>query len=112
MKKFKVKVTKEFECEIEIDDEALDADSEGGDFLKAFRKGFYNYYTWEEHAEHIASAFMNDITFMEGYGIPYVDGKPQAFHKNDSESAINVSPLSGETYATATEMFETAEDEN
>ena len=42
MKKFKVKVTKEFECEIEIDDKALDADSEGGDFLTAFRKGFYN----------------------------------------------------------------------
>lgn len=112
MKRFKVTVTREFECEIEIDDEALNANSEDGDFLTAFRKGFYDYYEWSEHAEHIAREFMNDTVFMEGYGVPYVDGKPQVFHKDDSKPAINVNPLSGATYTSATEITRTDEKED
>ena len=112
MRRFKVTVTKEFECEVEIDDEALNAGSQDGDFLTAFRKGFYDYHEWHEHAEHIAREFMNETTFMEGYGIPYVDGQPQVFHKDDSEPTLNVKPLSGITYTSSMELLDPDENED
>lgn len=103
MQKFNVIVSKEYELEVEIDDEALDSDSEGGNFIADFKKHFYKYNGWKQHAEHIGRAFADGQTFIEGYGIPYENGKPQVFHEDDSEPAINVRLIRSEVYSDSAE---------
>lgn len=104
MKKFNVIVSKDYEFEIEIDDEALNARTDNGDFIDVHKQYFFDYDSWKEHAEHIGRAFADGQTFIEGYGIPYENGKPQAFHKDDSEPAINIRQIKAEVYTDSAEL--------
>ena len=106
MKRFNVIVSKDYEFEVEIDDKALDADSEGGSFIEDFKKHFYRYDRWKQHAEHIGAAFADGQTFIEGYGIPYENGRPQLFHEEDSEPAINVKLIRSEVFTDAADIDE------
>lgn len=93
MKKFKCKVTREDEYEIEIDENIIDEE-----WMEQFREYMYDFTTHEEHAEQIAqlrARFGGD--FMEGYGYPLVDGaKPWHCEENDKriEKGINIKIIS------------------
>lgn len=88
MKRYECTVSLESRYIIEIDDEDL-----GEDFLDEFKKHFYDYDDWDEHAKHIAIRKALGDTFIEGYGVPIVNGKRQVFSdERDMESAINIIP--------------------
>jgi hypothetical protein len=65
---FKIAVTQTVEV-------VLDGEAFNEAFMQEFRDGFYDYYTIEEHAEHIAQLHARGIfdggswdEFIEGYG--------------------------------------------
>lgn len=71
MKKFRVTVTREDEYEIEFDEEVYNKE-----FIEDFKEYFYDFDSLKEHAEHIAqhrARFQQE--FIEGYGIPLINGK-------------------------------------
>jgi len=79
---------KRFECEvirkdnyiIEFNDEVITEE-----WMKDFRKTFYDFKDLKEHAEHIAQdRARNGEGFIEGYGKPYVDGEPMFSMTGDS----------------------------
>ena len=72
MKKFKCTVERTDEYIIEIDENIINEE-----WMEHFRKYFYNFHDLEEHAEHIAQfrARFGEHDFIEGYGIPLVNGK-------------------------------------
>lgn len=71
MKKFRVKVERVDEYEIEFDEKVFDKD-----FMEHYKKYFQDFDTLEEHAEHIAvfRARFGE-RFIEGYGLPKVNGE-------------------------------------
>lgn len=71
MKKYKVKVTREDEYEIEFDEKFFNRE-----FLDHFKEYFYDFDDLEEHAEHIAQFRARfGEQHIEGYGLPMVNGK-------------------------------------
>lgn len=71
MKKYKVKVIREDEYEVEFDESVFDEE-----FIDDFKEYFYDLDTLEEHAEHIAQFRARfGERFIEGYGSPKVDGE-------------------------------------
>lgn len=63
MKKFKVRVERVDEYEIEFDENVINKE-----FMEDFKKYFYNFDTLEEHAEHIAqfrARFRDSLKDME-----------------------------------------------
>jgi len=92
MKKFKCIVTREDEYIIEFDENEINEE-----WMTDFKKHFYNFDSLEEHAEHIAqfrSRFPDD-SFIEGYGIPTVNGRRPVFADKDSViKAINIKIIS------------------
>lgn len=91
MKKFRCTVTRVDEYEIEVDEKEMNEE-----FIKQFKKCFYQIETLQEHAEYIAElrARLNN-NFMEGYGIPLVNGKNPLFADDKSiNNAINIKIIS------------------
>lgn len=94
MKKFKCFVTREDEYIIELDENVINEE-----WMKDFRDYFYSFDTLEEHAEHIAQfrARFGDHSFIEGYGVPLVNGKDPRWVMADDDSlqkAINIKVIS------------------
>ena len=87
MKKFNTEVTKVDEFRVEFDETVINEE-----WMAHFRKFFYDYYTLEEHADHIAqfrSRFKGQM--IEGYGVPLEDGKvPYWAEENQVNKAINI----------------------
>lgn len=86
-KKFKCKIEIVSEYEIELDENYFDEE-----FMKHFRKYFGDFYDLEQHAEYIAERKAKGDVSVEGYGIPYVDGKPPFGKEKDKalNPAINI----------------------
>lgn len=97
MKRFKCTVTREDEYIIEIDENVFDEER-----LEHFREYFYDFDSLEEHAEHIAQfrARFGDHDFIEGYGIPLVNGKNPRYDNDESslEKGINIVVVSEDKY--------------
>jgi hypothetical protein len=93
MKKFKVEVERTYVYEIELDEKILDEK-----FLKDFKENFYNFNNLKEHAEHIAAhraSFTAD--FIEGYGVPLVNGKVPCSYQDkleNVEKGVNIKIIS------------------
>jgi len=87
MKRFKCKVERIDEYIIEFDESVLN-----DEWLDEFSKHFYKFKDLEEHAEHIAQHRARfEQNFIEGYGIPLVNGKVPHFADEKSVSkAINI----------------------
>lgn len=88
MKKFECTVTREDKYIIELDENILDEE-----WMAHFRRYFYDCHNLNEHAEHIAQfrARFGDHNFIEGYGVPLVNGKKPIFaDENSINKAINI----------------------
>jgi len=87
MKRFKCKVERTDEYIIEFDENILNEE-----WLNEFSEHFYKFKGLEEHAEHIAQHRARfEQNFIEGYGIPLVDGKVPPFADEKSvNKAINI----------------------
>jgi hypothetical protein len=79
MKEFEVEVTVRSKFKIQIDENVYNEKS-----MEEWRKFFFDFHDLEEHAAHIAQhkARHND-RFIEGYGIPLVNGKVPPFGQPD-----------------------------
>jgi len=86
-KRFKCTVERTDEYIIEFDDEIINQE-----WLDDFSKHFYNFQELEEHAEYIAQIrARTEQDFIEGYGVPLVNGKIPHFVDNNSvEKRINI----------------------
>lgn len=89
MKKFRCIVTKESTMEVEIDD-SIWTDEE----IEKWQKHFYNAENLKDIAGHIAKmkAEYKDGDFIEGFGIPLINGKkPYDYLKDhDITTSINI----------------------
>ncbi|MCM3140339.1 hypothetical protein M3573_18860 [Bacillus safensis] len=72
---------------IEFDENVLDEE-----WMQKFRETFYDFNSLEEHADHIAQfRARNGTQFIEGYGVPLVNGKaPRGYDKEHINEAINI----------------------
>ena len=87
MAKFKVKVIREDEYEVEFDEKEFD-----NEFMEHFKNYFYDFDTLKEHAEHIAQFRARfGERFIEGYGLPKVNGERpfMAQINEDVEKQVN-----------------------
>jgi len=91
MKEFNCEVERRDEFRVEIDEKVLNEE-----WMKSFREVFYDLYTLEEHAEHIAQFRARfGSRFIEGYGIPLENGKkPWYADERDVNRAINIVTIS------------------
>jgi hypothetical protein len=93
MRKFKCEVTRTDEYIIEIDENIINKE-----WLDDFRKHFYGFTGLREHAKYIAQfrARFGEHDFIEGYGIPLVNGKNPRYDNDESslEKGINIRILS------------------
>ncbi|MFE3576868.1 hypothetical protein [Lysinibacillus sp. NPDC059133] len=97
IRKFEVEVVRTDKYVIEIDDEVINEK-----WMDDFSQVFYDFYKLEEHAKHIAqfrARFNNsrmDAGYIEGYGMPYLNGQKSIFEKNESmhQPAINIRVVS------------------
>lgn len=81
MKKFKCTVTRETTMEVEIDESIWTPEAIG-----VWSKSFYNAHDLSGVAEHVArlKSIYDDGEFIEGIGVPMVDGKsPYPYIKDD-----------------------------
>lgn len=89
MKRFECTVTREDKYIIEFDENVINEE-----WLVDFRKSFYNFGTLKKHAEHIVHcrARYRDHDFIEGYGVPLVNGKNPLWDNDESflEEGINI----------------------
>ena len=87
MKRYKVEVSLISEYEIIIDDEDM-----GEEFLNGYKESFNNIDTWQEHAEYIAERRAKGDEFIEGYGIPLVNGKNPRWDEDERslEKSIDI----------------------
>lgn len=90
MKRFKCKVTRVDEYIIELDEGELNEE-----WMQDFREVFCDFDDLEEHAEHIAkerARFRSE--FIEGYGVPLVNGKSAYFEPLGINESINIKIIS------------------
>lgn len=81
MEKFEIKMVRRDEIKVELDPEYFNEK-----WFEDFRKYFYDFYTLQECAEHIAyNIIHNNERFIEGFGIPLRDGKPPYWLGEDEE---------------------------
>ena len=112
MRKFHCTVSLEYDYIIEIDEEKfanLDDDAEEGIGGKAWRKHFFDFHSWEDHAEYIAIRKALGDEFIEGYGVPLVNGRDPRWCKDNSapQDAINIEVvLEDYCYADVAEIIE------
>ena len=94
MKKFRVTVTREDKYEIEFDEEIYNEE-----FIEDFKEVFYNFDSLKEHAGHIAQHRARfGQRFIEGYGIPFVNGeKPLVYGEREEKQVaqgLNINIIS------------------
>lgn len=94
MKRFKCTVERTDEYIIEFDENIYDER-----WIEDFKRYFYDFDDLKEHAEHIAQfrARFGDHSFIEGYGIPLVNGKVHWSVKDkekNKEIGINIKIIS------------------
>lgn len=91
MKKFKVRVERVDEYEIEFDENIINKE-----YIEDFKKYFYSFDTLEEHAEHIAQFRARfGERFIEGYGNVMVNGTlPFMVKEEEVEKGINIKVVS------------------
>ena len=95
MKKFRVKVERVDEYEIEFDENIINQD-----FIRDYKEFFSDIETLEEHAENIAifRARFGE-RFIEGYGNPMVNGRnPFMVKEEDVEKGINIRVISEDDF--------------
>jgi hypothetical protein len=90
---------KKFECIVErVDKYAVEFDENiiNEEWMKNFRKYMYDFFSLEEHAEHIAQFRARfGSKYIEGYGVPLENGKvPYWADEDDVNKAINIIVLS------------------
>lgn len=88
MKKFKATVTRIEEYIIEIDENIINEE-----WLNHFKRYFYDFYSYEEHAEHLAQYRARfEQSFIEGYGEVLINGKKSwnVKDENEVEKGINI----------------------
>lgn len=95
MKRFKVRVERVDEYEIEFDERIINKE-----FMESFKEYFYDFDTLEEHAEHIAQFRARfGERFIEGYGNPMVNGRlPFMVKEEDAEKGINIKIISEDNF--------------
>ncbi len=95
MKKFKVRVDRVDEYEIEFDENIINKE-----YIEDFKKCFYSFDTLEEHAEHIAQFRARfGERFIEGYGNVMVNGRlPFMVKEEDVEKGINIKVVSEDDF--------------
>ncbi|WP_137743384.1 hypothetical protein [Robertmurraya siralis] len=89
--KFKVRVTREDEYEIEFDEKVHNEE-----WMEQYRQVFYNYFSLEEHAEHIGQhrARFKDPN-IEGYGYVLVNGDNPTWRSDvELTKSINIKIVS------------------
>lgn len=91
MGKFRCRVEREDKYIVEFDESVINEK-----WMEDFRKVMYDYYTLEEHAQHIAQFRARfGERFIEGYGVPLEDGKPPYWaQQKDVNYAINIKVIS------------------
>lgn len=96
MKKFKVRVERVDEYEIEFDEKIINEE-----FMEDYREFFSDIETLEEHAENIAiSRARFGEGFIEGYGNTMVNGRlPFMVEDKDVEKGINIKILSEDNFS-------------
>lgn len=103
MKKFKCTVTKETTMDIEIDDSVW-TDEE----IEEWQRHFYDAKNIEDIAKHVAimKAETEDGEFIEGFGIPLINGKkPYEFLKDkDIATSIDIRNQSKDLYVDVEEI--------
>lgn len=95
MRKFKVKVERVDEYEIEFDESIINEE-----FMKDYSEFFSDIDTLEKHAENIAifRARFGE-RFIEGYGNPMVNGRlPFMVKEKDVERGINIKVISEDDF--------------
>ena len=95
MKKFRVKVERMDEYEIEIDENIINEE-----FIENYKEYFSDIDTLEEHAENIAifRARFGE-RFIEGYGNLMVNGRlPFMVKEKDVEKGINIKVISEDDF--------------
>jgi len=88
MKRFKTTVTRTDEYIIEIDENIIDEE-----WMKHFRRYFYDFDSFEEHAEHLAQSRARfEQSFFEGYGEVLINSKKSWNVKDENEvqKGINI----------------------
>jgi len=88
MKRFKTTVTRIDEYIIEIDENIIDEE-----WMKDFKRYFYGFDSYEEHAEHLAQYRARfEQSFIEGYGEILINSKKSWNVKDENEvqKGINI----------------------
>ena len=88
MKKFRCTVTKETTMEIEIDESVWTEEE-----IAEWQKHFYEAEDLKAVVEHVATmkSEYEDGDFIEGFGIPMINGKkPYDFLNDDITTSINI----------------------
>lgn len=88
MKRFKTTVTRTEEYIIEIDENIINEE-----WMQHFRRYFYDFDSYEEHAEHLAQHRARfEQSFIEGYGEVLINGKKSwnVQDDNEVEKGINI----------------------
>ena len=94
---------KEFNCEVErIEKYKIEFDETvcNEEWMKDFRRYFFDFYHLDEHAEHIAQYRARfGRGFIEGYGIPLENGKVPYWASTEDQKkyinhAININVIS------------------
>ena len=95
MKKFKVRVKRVDEYEIEFDESIINEE-----FMKEYNEFFSQVDTLEEHAENIAiSRARFGEGHIEGYGNPMVNGRlPFMVKEEDAQKGINIKVISEDNF--------------
>lgn len=95
MRKFKVKVERVDEYEIEFDENIINEE-----FMESYKEYFSDIDTLEEHAENIAifRARFGE-RHIEGYGNPMVNGRlPFMVKEEDVQKGINIKVISEDDF--------------
>lgn len=87
MKKFKCTVTRETTMEIEIDESIWTPET-----IRAWSKSFYDADDLNDVVEHVArlKSKYEDGEFIEGFGIPMIDGKKPYPYIEDNQIAKDI----------------------
>ena len=95
MRKFKVKVERIDEYEIELDENIINEE-----FMEHYKEYFLDIDTLEEHAENIAifRARFGE-RFIEGYGNPMVNGRLPFMEKEENvQKGINIKVINEDDF--------------
>ncbi len=100
MRRYRCEVIITSEVIVEIDDEKL----EGDGFINQFSSTFYPCSDWKKHAGNIAVGNVQGYEFIEGYGVPLINGAvPFGRDEVECETSINIIPVYDDEISVETE---------